>query len=108
MRAKQTAANDEVTIADSTHGIAFLGTPHRGSNEAKWGEIGRKIFSLVGKTNETLLKDLNHQSDRLVRIGQDFPRWLRQQLDKNGEKVSVICFFEAQDTKSTGGQARII
>ncbi|KAL8870709.1 MAG: hypothetical protein Q9174_003308 [Haloplaca sp. 1 TL-2023] len=104
LRAKQTADGDMATIADTTHGIAFLGTPHRGSNEAKWAEVGRKIYALMGDTNNTLLKEMSQGSGRLVKIGHDFPFWLRQQSEQARQKVSVVCFFEALDTKAIGGR----
>ncbi|KAL8636925.1 MAG: hypothetical protein Q9226_009187, partial [Calogaya cf. arnoldii] len=99
LKASQTAEANQTTIADRTFGIAFLGTPHGGSEKTKWAEIGSKIAALVGESSDTLVKDLAHSSYRLVKIGQEFPQWLRKQSDRTGEKVSVICFFEALDTK---------
>ncbi|KAL8871233.1 MAG: hypothetical protein Q9174_002892 [Haloplaca sp. 1 TL-2023] len=108
LKAKQTDDGDKATIADTTHGIAFLGTPHRGSNEAKWAEIGRKIYAFIADTNDTLLKDISQGSGRFAKIGHEFPFWLRQQADRTGRKVSIVCFFETLDTGAIGKREMFI
>ncbi|KAL8769216.1 MAG: hypothetical protein Q9209_004717 [Squamulea sp. 1 TL-2023] len=91
-------------IAGRTHGIAFLGTPHHGSDKTKWAEVARKLYATAGKTNKVLLEDLSHNSERLARIGKEFPHWLRNEVEKKDRKIFVMCFFEEYDTKIVGSQ----
>lgn len=92
------------TVADCTHGIAFLGTPHQGSDKTKWAKIGQNVLALLGKQDSTLLQDLEKQSSRLAKLGQDFPEWLRNRAENTANKVSIMCFFEELDT-ITGGKS---
>ncbi|KAK7398580.1 hypothetical protein QQX98_012036, partial [Neonectria punicea] len=75
-------------IAESTVGVVFLGTPHRGSDAAAWGALIASLtpsgFSPEGK----ILKDLQEQSGTLIDRLHDFTRWLFV------ESVPVVCFFE--------------
>lgn len=62
-------------ILDSTIGIVFMGTPHRGSDLASWGLI---LTSLVNTAtlgtgiNKELLKTLKADSDMLAGISRQF------------------------------------
>ncbi|KAK2599135.1 hypothetical protein QQS21_005396 [Conoideocrella luteorostrata] len=92
--------SEYLPIAESTVGVIFLGTPHRGSSAAQWGAL---IASLAPPgyvtTEDRLLKALEQQSDSLADRLRDFSQWLFS------ESVSVVCAFEqfATDYSSRAG-----
>jgi hypothetical protein len=45
-------------LSDSTIGIAFMGTPHVGSNLAKWGNILNRFFNVLQKPNSEVVRVL--------------------------------------------------
>jgi len=77
-------------ISKCTKRIAFFGTPHHGSDKAQWIDSCRGFFSLIKDTNSGLLKDLEKNSEVLVRLGEDFGKWLR----KHEKEVGIACFYE--------------
>lgn len=87
---------DEFTrkVSSSVKRIAFMGTPHRGSDKAKWAETGRNLLSYIMDTNGELLKDLEENSERLSMIGREFPNLLRRREGKPEEKIEIMCFYE--------------
>ncbi|KAK3383209.1 Alpha/Beta hydrolase protein [Lasiosphaeria ovina] len=60
-------------ILNSTKGIIFFGTPHRGSKSTNWAAVVSKIASttLLGQDSQ-LLKLLELHSPDLLKISQDF------------------------------------
>lgn len=93
------------TISDCTRRIAFLGTPHQGSDKAQWAEIGKKFLTLLSlKSTGGLLKELEQRSDTLVKLGVAFPQWLSHRAGKPETKVEIICFFE-ELSSSVGGHS---
>ena len=60
-------------ILESTAGIVFMGTPHRGSSAAGIGEIARKVASvLLMDTNSLILDSLALKNSDLVRCQEVF------------------------------------
>ncbi len=61
-------------IADSTKGIVFFGTPHRGTDAANWGEViaGIKAASLGSRPRAAFLKLLRPNSKDLLDLSDDF------------------------------------
>lgn len=91
------------SISDCTRRIAFLGTPHQGSNKAQWAESGKNFLSLFSrKTTGGVLKELEQGSDTLVKLGVAFPTWLSHRAGKPKTKVEIVCFFE-ELSSSVGG-----
>ncbi|KAK2611959.1 hypothetical protein QQS21_002065 [Conoideocrella luteorostrata] len=86
-------------IAESTVGVIFLGTPHRGSPAAKWGALIASLALPGFVSEDRLLKALEQQSDSLADRLRDFSHWLFS------ESVSVVCAFEqlATDYSSRAG-----
>ncbi|KAK3987538.1 hypothetical protein QBC44DRAFT_294981 [Cladorrhinum sp. PSN332] len=62
------------SIADSTKGVAFFGTPHCGSDVANASRVIRDIvsFCTVGAFRADLLRNLERSSDELVEIAAQF------------------------------------
>ncbi|KAF4637819.1 hypothetical protein G7Y89_g285 [Cudoniella acicularis] len=74
---KDKYADDLRSIAVSTYGIIFLGTPHTGSDAAKWGlMLQRMVNALIPKkvvqTEEQLIKTLQSNNETLQNITLDF------------------------------------
>lgn len=61
---KDKYADDLRSIAVSTYGIIFLGTPHTGADPAKWG------LMLQGMVNALMPKKVVHTEDQLVKTLQ--------------------------------------
>jgi hypothetical protein len=56
-------------------GVVFAGTPHRGSDKAKWGKIATNIATIVLKDNSSaLVGALSRGSETLERLQNDFTR----------------------------------
>ncbi|KAG6999753.1 Vegetative incompatibility protein HET-E-1 [Fusarium oxysporum f. sp. conglutinans] len=89
-------------IAESTVGVVFLGTPHRGSAAASWGVLITSLAPPQFTVEKRILKDLEEQPSSLTDRLHDFSRWLFV------ESVPVVCFFEqlATDYSSRMGAMR--
>ena len=61
-------------IADNTRGVLFFGTPHRGSDAARWGSIVAGIAQSAGgvKPRSLFLCTLKPNSDDLINLTEDF------------------------------------
>ena len=66
----------------SIAGIAFLGTPHQGSNAAAY----RKYLERATFCDTTLLESLTKQSQVLHEIAQDF--------ETSYSNADIVCFYE--------------
>lgn len=75
-------------IAESTVGVIFLGTPHRGSEAAKWGVLIASLGVTLIETETRILDDLQEQSGTLIDRLHDFSSWLFS------ESVPVVCYWE--------------
>ncbi|KAF4340141.1 ankyrin repeat domain protein [Fusarium beomiforme] len=80
-------------VFDCTNGIAFLGTPHRGSWAADWAKIPAWALGQVKSTNRNILDVLQINSQYLEFIQVTFISMLRELRD-NGRALHVTCFFE--------------
>ena len=56
----------------STKALFFLGTPHRGSTWAGWGEIARGVAHIVFDTNPSIIKQLMVDAESLVQLEENF------------------------------------
>ncbi|KAL8313074.1 hypothetical protein RB593_007337 [Gaeumannomyces tritici] len=80
-------------IFDCTKGIIFMGTPHKGSWMADWGQISAKAVGLVKSTNKSLMEILETKDQFLESIQGRFLDMIREQRE-SGRRLEVTCFFE--------------
>ncbi|TXC01070.1 hypothetical protein FocTR4_00009367 [Fusarium oxysporum f. sp. cubense] len=80
--------SDFAEIGESTVGVVFLGTPHRGCAAASWGAMITSLAPPQFDCEDRILKDLEENSSALADRLHDFSRWLFV------ESVPVVCFFE--------------
>ncbi|KAM0550183.1 hypothetical protein ACHAPJ_009031 [Fusarium lateritium] len=80
-------------IFNCTKGIAFIGTPHRGSWLAAWASIPARVLGIVKSTNHSLLDVLPTNSEYLGSIQDQFLSMLRQVRERQGG-LQITCFFE--------------
>ena len=64
-------------IKSATQGVVFMGTPHRGSNKAKWATIATNLMGVVWKDHNSKVVDgLVRGSETLERIQTNFSKFL--------------------------------
>lgn len=94
-RAEDSSEPHTKSISDCTRRIAFLGTPHQGSEKAKWAELGRTFLSLFSeKSTGKTLKELEEGSATLVQLEVGFRKWLSHHSGESKTKAEIMCFFE--------------
>ena len=81
-------------VQSSTRGLAFLGTPFRGSKHATMADIIRRFVSLFKQTN-ALLEDLK-PGQSFSEPAHDFAQWLRKRREETEQRVDIAVFFEDQ------------
>ncbi|MCJ1424016.1 hypothetical protein MMC29_001903 [Sticta canariensis] len=59
-------------VYKSTKALFFLGTPHKGSNWAGWGDIASGLASVVMDTNSRELKHLKPNGEALMQLEKNF------------------------------------
>jgi len=80
-------------VVDSTAGILFMGTPHRGSEQAQWGGILASVLGYAKQDNAELVKRLNKEEPRLVILQERFAKLLETRKEAN-RPIHVTCFYE--------------
>ncbi|KAF2787773.1 hypothetical protein K505DRAFT_379365 [Melanomma pulvis-pyrius CBS 109.77] len=89
---------DEKSIHHHAEHIIFLGTPHRGSSYAGWGDIGEKIArAAFFDTNRETLKHLEVHGTELANLERDFSRLMERRT------FSIFNFQEALGYKGVKG-----
>lgn len=81
------------SIADSTRGVLFLGTPHTGSSKAQWAYVAASLLSTIRLTNKELLKRLETDDPRLIQLQSRFVNLLHTR-DQSGSMIEITCAFE--------------
>ncbi|CAG8743957.1 12162_t:CDS:2, partial [Acaulospora colombiana] len=85
--------------AVSTYAILFFGTPHSGANGVEIAQWMTKLLSIYMFTDDTILKDLNRDSNQLQGI---------QKLYLSAsEGIKSIFFYEALPTPLMKGVAEL-
>lgn len=97
------AFRERLEIYSSTKDLLFLGTPHRGSEYAGWGEIARCLAGVVFDTNSSLLKHLKVHNESLMQLEKHFDDliyrrdfWIKTFIEAKGYKplpllTSKVC-----------------
>lgn len=80
-------------VADSTAGILFMGTPHRGSAQAQWGGILASVLGYMKQDNAELVQRLNKEEPRLALLQERFAKLLEARKEA-ARPISIACFFE--------------
>lgn len=88
------AEEHQKRILEQTKAIAFLGTPHRGSDMANFAAIAGNIVNLVKRTNTRLLETLEPTSEVLASITQEFHAMLRSRAQDVGARIDMTCYAE--------------
>ncbi|KAI1635272.1 hypothetical protein F4809DRAFT_614548 [Biscogniauxia mediterranea] len=94
-----TAPDHRKRVVESTHGIIFLGTPHRGSSAASYGKIAvtlTKIFA-AQSANTKILRTLEVGSEVLERITRSFYETWHQH-----GAIQAYSFHEEKDITKLG------
>ncbi|KAK3365350.1 Alpha/Beta hydrolase protein [Lasiosphaeria ovina] len=74
-------------IVESTKGVVFFGTPHRGADAARWGHtIADIVSTATHRPPATFLKTLETNSAQLLQISEDF----RPSVDR----YAIASFYE--------------
>ncbi|KAF2682822.1 hypothetical protein K458DRAFT_341710 [Lentithecium fluviatile CBS 122367] len=85
------------SVGQKIKGMIFLGTPFYGSKIAGWGEVVRRIYNLVQKTDQNTLKNLELDSKELKDLRLGFPEVIRKR-NQTSAKIVVVFFFEKKMT----------
>ncbi|KAH9239562.1 hypothetical protein K456DRAFT_951639 [Colletotrichum gloeosporioides 23] len=88
-------------VFNSTKGVIFMGTPHKGAWMAKWGNISATALGLVKSTNTSLLEILETDNQLLESIQVDFVSMVRE-LRESGRNLEITCFFEELPLRGIG------
>jgi hypothetical protein len=89
--------HDAAEIRKSTRVVAFMGTPHRGSQLASYADIAVNCLKAVGaKANVANIHQLKLDSDTLEEIGTQFGSLLQS------ARIKVLTFYELKTTKIAG------
>jgi protein SERAC1 len=85
----------QADILSSTRGIAFLGTPHAGSDLERFATAMANIVSLVKKPNKRLLQVLNKDSETLANTIGGFHTMVQRRLREGRLKpIDLHAFIE--------------
>ncbi|PVF97516.1 hypothetical protein CPB86DRAFT_734801 [Serendipita vermifera] len=87
-------------IKVSTYGILFFGTPHSGANGIGLARSVGKLLSLYMVTDDSMLKDLNHNSAQLENVQTFY-------LDAS-KRIKSVFFYETDPTPMFTGIAELI
>ena len=77
-------------LKNSTAGVMFFGTPHRGSEHIKYGGVLQKLANITAKRDISVMKKLQRDSDTLARLNLES----RHQLSR----YKVFSFYETLET----------
>ncbi|RAO73451.1 uncharacterized protein BHQ10_009463 [Talaromyces amestolkiae] len=81
-------------LLESTVAIAFMGTPHLGSNIADWGHPISKLSNLLRKTNSEVIGVLQPGSEMLAAVQQEFYTMLDDRSRNDSKYINIFCFYE--------------
>ena len=89
-------------IYDATYGVCFLATPHCGSALANWASVLGQITGVVKRTDASLLRALQPESEVLALIQTDFHNMVRSRQDQGRPALRITCFYEELPVRGIG------
>jgi len=98
---------DYRSLLRSTRGILFLGTPHHGSDLAKWTQWLAGSLGVVKRTNTEIVRVLRRDSEVLARIQESFHTMIMARINEGLEPIEIICFFEELPMPGVGFVCRL-
>ncbi|MCJ1465148.1 hypothetical protein MMC07_003764 [Pseudocyphellaria aurata] len=81
-------------IVDSTAGVIFLGTPHRGSTLANWGGLGADFAHIVKDINQAIVDLLKPSSEILFQLRDSFMKLVIKRAREPKNALRIKCYFE--------------
>ncbi|KAI9838418.1 MAG: hypothetical protein M1837_002501 [Sclerophora amabilis] len=81
-------------LLEATHAIAFLGTPHHGSDKAGWTKVLRNFANIFRYTNKDLLRVLEPGSEVLAGLEETFHVMLDKRDQAGKRRIHIFCFYE--------------
>lgn len=81
-------------LLENTIAIAFMGTPHLGSNLANWESPISKLLNLLRKSNSEIVGVLQPGSEMLAAVQQEFHTMLNDRSKNNSKHIDIFCFYE--------------
>jgi hypothetical protein len=98
---KSSPDTDIQLLEGHTIGLAFLGTPHHGSDYAAWVNFATQVTSLMKKSNREIVAVLQPESEVLAAIQKGFHAVLSRRINA-GDGLSVTCFYEELPVTGVG------
>ena len=89
-------------LLECTYAIEFLGTPHAGSDLAKWGKILVNILRVVLNPNKEIVAALAPGSEMLANLQQEFWTMIDARNKTGKAFISCSCFYEELPMKGIG------
>lgn len=81
-------------VVDSTAGVVFLGTPHRGSTLANWGGLGADFVHIVKDVNQAIVKLLRPDCRILFQLRDSFIKLVIRRAENRPHALKIKCYFE--------------
>ena len=88
-------------IEQSTVAVAFIGTPHAGSDLASWAMFGTNLLGTFRDVNKDILRTLTRDSETLQEIQYSFGQRLASR-ESEGNPISITCFYEELAVSGVG------
>jgi hypothetical protein len=79
-----------------------LGTPHLGSDLAKWAKVLSSLFSGILKANKEILGILVPGSETLANLQQEFWTMINARQKNDMSFPSIFCFYEELPMRGIG------
>lgn len=89
-------------ILESTTSIAFMGTPHLGSDKATLLQPLTQLSSLVRSTNKRIVATLKPGSEVLASLQQVFHTMMEGRKKNQQKWMNMYCFYEENDYPGIG------
>ncbi len=84
----------------------FLGTPHTGSNLARWAEPLARLIRLLKQTNPDIVGVLERDSEVLARIQDSFYAMIMSRRQEGMSPIDISCFYEELPLPTVGMVSR--